>query len=350
MGPREPTGAPRSMTNHHGPVIVVDQPDGDVAHASGLRQAVEDVLACPSCHGRLSLDERPAPCLRCARCGEVFPIIDGIPVLRAAQSLAQADEQQFRDAFAAQYMGWSGPALLDVVAQHHSLPVMRRRVRAFDARFAPNDWIVDVGTGFGWHWRDLDPGAKVVAVDFSLGNLRLARHVLQSTKRQVLLVCADAAALPLQDRAMAGLWSVQAFQHFPDGVLQQVQAELDRVLRPTFFMEITNVNPAVAVRAIYRLVGRRFHRRGARGPMALNCRSEAEWAALWRSFRAGRVQISHGHSELFFHPDLRLRPWPYPLWLEQAIAVHAAPLAALAARQITIRVESAGSASRASGR
>lgn len=276
----------------------------------------------------------------CADTAPAGPLLDGIPVLLKADRLAQAAERRFREAFAVAYCHSSRQELLTVVARHHAMAIMRRQVRAFHARFRPHEWILDLGTGFGWHWQDLEAGAKVLAVDFSLENLRLARRVLGHRQHHVMLVCADAALLPLHPRTIAGLWSVQAFQHFPDTVLNRVREELDRVLQPAFVMEITNVNPAIAVRAIYRLCGKRFHRRGTRGSMELNCRSVSEWTALWRSFRAGGVRIRHSYSELFFHPDLRLRPRRYPLWLERVLARRVSSVAGWIARQLTIRVES----------
>ncbi len=45
--------------------------------------AVLGLLACPACHGELQAE---AERLTCVRCGRIYPVVDGIPVLIAAQS------------------------------------------------------------------------------------------------------------------------------------------------------------------------------------------------------------------------------------------------------------------------
>jgi hypothetical protein len=61
--------------------------------------------------------------------------------------------------------------------------------------------------------------------------------------------------------------------------------------------------------------------------------------AAWRDFRPGRVRISVGPSELFFHPELGLRPRPYPKALERLIAGRLPRLAGWFARQVQVSVE-----------
>ncbi len=49
---------------------------------------VLDLLACPACHGELSLAAavgHEAVRLVCAECNRVYPIVDGIPVLIAGR-------------------------------------------------------------------------------------------------------------------------------------------------------------------------------------------------------------------------------------------------------------------------
>lgn len=307
---------------------------------NALRQAVvEDVLACPQCAGSLELDERLA-CVRCPTCARRYPLTDGIPVfLDRGSSLGQEDERQFRDAVAAPHLGGEADSLMGFVAQHHCVPMMRQRAWEFKAQFAPGEWLLDVGVGWGWHWTGGGRGARVIGLDMSLTGLRLARRLLRQHDDAVALVCADAASLPIRTRSIAGVWSVQAFQHFPREILVRVQAELDRVLRDRFRMAICCANPAWLYRAVYRLCGKRFHRRGKRGPMEVNHFSAEEWAALWQGFRGGAPRIRSGYSELFFHPEFHLRPRRYPVRLEQALVTRARPLAALVARQVDVRIE-----------
>ena len=116
----------------------------------------------------------------------------------------------------------------------------------------------------------------------------------------------------------------------PLGNPRKVQTELDRVLRNKFVMEIYKFES--------RLVAE-----GALSPQRImSGLSAAEWTDVWRMFRPGRVQISHGYSELLFHPDFRLQPRRYPMKREHALDTCAPKLAGLVARQVHVRVETRG--------
>jgi uncharacterized protein YbaR (Trm112 family)/ubiquinone/menaquinone biosynthesis C-methylase UbiE len=296
-----------------------------------------DILACPGCQGRLASD---AGGFRCERCAARYPVEDGIPVFLTGRTAGQEGERAFRDRLASRQVAGSAATLLETVGHHHCMRVMARRAARFAARFTPGQWILDLGIGWGWHWRSR-VGPRVFGVDMSLGNLRLARRLLGPGRDDVALVCADAAALPLRSSAVSGAWSVQVLQHMPAGVLERAIAELDRVMADEGRIEISNLNPGLFQRAAYHLAGRRLHLRGAVGEMELTRRSAAEWRAVWRAFRPGRARVVTGYSELFFHPDLHVRPRPYPAALERALAA-ARPVAGLFARQVDVVVTCGG--------
>jgi len=303
-----------------------------------LRIAAESVLVCPDCKGPLDVEgERSA--VRCSQCRRAYPVQQGIPILLTGRESAQKEELRWRNAVAAPYLHSSRDALFELIGKHHCMPIMRQHAETFRRRFAPQEWILDIGVGLGWHWSADDTGACVLGVDASIGNLLLARRVLGPANHRVALVCADAAALPLRERSMSGVWSVQVFQHFSGTVLSSVLRELDRVLHERFAMEIYNLHPALLLRAVYRLFGRRLHCHGATTYMELNRLAPKGWMQIWRQFRGGSVRTSHGYSELFFHPDLRCRPSPYPAGVETALAVYAPALAGLFARQAQVRIE-----------
>ena len=308
---------------------------------SDLQQVVEEVLACPYCHGPLLL-AREADRIYCSACHAVYRISEGIPIFLQGGSIAQEQEKRFRDVLASKHEKSDAEALWEVVGCHHCIPIMRRHAENFRDQFKPGQWILDLGIGYGWHWVGQDLAAKILGVDMSLGNLKLARTYLDGRDGGVILVCADAAALPIRQGVISGVWSVQAFQHFSQAVLKSAQAELERVLMDEFLVKIYNLNPAWMHRILYRLVGKQMHFRGKTGEMELNCLSAKEWSDVWRKFRDGRVKISHGYSELFFHPSLRLRPRRYPVRLEYALADYVPKLVALFARQAQVRVESRG--------
>jgi hypothetical protein len=307
---------------------------GVSACAPALADAMREVLACPACHGPL---RAVGDAVACGECDVRYPIRDGIPILMRASPLLQERERGFRDRLAARQASATRGQLLDEVARHHCIPVMRRRVAAFAAGFLVTDWIVDIGVGWGWHWEGLAGGPRVLGIDMSLANLRLGRRLLDD---RVALVCADAAALPLRSGALAGAWSVQAFQHFPAEVLRSAQRELDRVLRHDGVLELYNLNPAPLLRAAYRLAGRRLPLQGRVGEMEINRRSAPGWLSAWSGFRPDGRSVATGYSELFFHPELRLNPRPYPERLEAWLSRRAPWLAASVARQVHLRLAS----------
>jgi uncharacterized protein YbaR (Trm112 family)/2-polyprenyl-3-methyl-5-hydroxy-6-metoxy-1,4-benzoquinol methylase len=303
-----------------------------------LARALEETLCCPRCYGPLSSTDGEG--ISCSSCGATYPVHEGIPLLLLSGPGGQEPERRFRDEFAARCLDLDRDRLLEIVAQHHCVPVMLDRARAFRARVPAGAWILDLGVGWGWHWMGAVAGASVLGIDMSLGNLRVARRLLESDDVPVALVCADAAALPIRPGTVSGVWSVQTLQHLPDAAFSRAKQELDRVLSKEGLMEVHNLNAPWSHRLLYRVVGRRLHRSGPRGRMELRRSSVRETRAAWRDFRPGRVRISLGPSELFFHPELGLRPRPYPKALERLIATRLPRPAGWFARQVWVSVES----------
>ncbi len=302
-----------------------------------LETALKGILACPECRGQLALVPT-GKSLRCGGCAAETPLVEGIPVFTRGDPGPQEEEKRFRDAAAKNQLGLPGPDLLETAGRHHCLPVMAAHARSFRKRFSERDWILDIGTGYAWPWREVTEAPWVIGIDFSLGNLLLAKRLLEGSDT-VLLLCADAARLPLAAGTMAGAWSAQAFQHFPDPIFRQAQKELDRVLRKDFLLEFHHLHPALLYRVLCKLRGKPLHRRGRCGPFETNRLSLAEWRSRWSSFRQERSKVSCGYSELFFHPELGMRPHPYPLGLERMLTARVPALAGMIARQGVLRVE-----------
>ena len=302
-----------------------------------LENALQDVLACPACKMRLTL-EGGNTSVSCALCQRIYPIIDDIIVFLGNETLDQEDERRFRDIRASKDMERDVLSLFEVIGKHHCIPVMQRQAEEFRRAMEPQEWLLDIGIGYGWHWSAVSEGTRVIGVDISLGNLKLARRILGDND-SVLLVCADAAMLPIRDKTISSMWSVQAFQHFPQEVFCRVQSELARVLCDEFLMEICNLNPAWLHRMIYYLCGKPFHYQGRLGEVELNRLSAGQLAGVWRPFCKQRSKLSCRYSELFFHPDFHLRTQRYPLWLELFLVAYAPRLAGLFARQVHVRLE-----------
>jgi len=276
-----------------------------------LTRAIETILACPACYGPLGLEMTK---IVCRNCRKEYPIVDGIPVFFTADFSMQEQERAFRDGLPFAEIE-NAETLMQIVGEHHSPEAMRPRIESFISEFARNQWILDIGTGFGWHWKDAPSNASILAVDFSMTNLRAARVVL-GAQENVLLICADATRLPLAPAVISGVWSVQVFQHFSEEVFQKVSQELQRVIQAAYFLEIVDLNPAWFARKLFKRRGIPIHLKGEAENFLLNRRTEKEQRSRWSAFPG---KLTFQYSELFFHAPV-LRPAKYPEFTEALVS------------------------------
>lgn len=235
-------------------------------------------------------------------------------------SESQHGEHQLREAVMKEHEARKVDEILRTVGNHHCLTVMRHRAANFRSEIGAKGHILDLGGGTGWYWRGTR-GAQVVIVDFSLESLRVADRIL-SENDEVVLIHADARALPFCDGTFDGLWSVQVLQHFEDDLLRSVLCEVARVLGPTWCGELHSLHAPLLHRVVYTVCRRVYHRVGSQGEYFLRRISPKEWVRLLNATNVTFTDRPHciGYSELFFHPNFRLIPTNYPLVVEQGIA------------------------------
>lgn len=109
-------------------------------------------------------------------------------------------------------------------------------------RLAPRT-ILDLGAGTGLALDDLQRryrGARVLALDFALGMLRLARR-RGSLLRRPTCLCADAEALPLAEGSIDFIFSNATLQWCND--LERTFGEMRRVLAPGGLLMFTTFGP-----------------------------------------------------------------------------------------------------------
>jgi SAM-dependent methyltransferase len=240
---------------------------------------------------------------------EIARILDGLQlgtdgVYSSALPLVtdQADEIRERLAVAR----GEHPDLLREVGRHHSIPVMESEVRRLLRGVRADGVVVDVGSGWGWHWSGLAgtrPDITVVVVDFVRENLQLAARMLGGlVNHQVFLVHGDATSLPFPSDVFDGYWSVQAFQHIPR--FEQAVVEAHRVLRPAGNFASYSLNRARAIEAVYGLLGKRYHVEGKRPGSFYLARGSAGQAALVS--RVFGAPVVNRYTEILFHPDFKL--------------------------------------------
>tara|TARA_B100000674_G_scaffold498856_1_gene539976 strand:- start:2682 stop:3530 length:849 start_codon:yes stop_codon:yes gene_type:complete len=231
-----------------------------------------------------------------------FPIHEESQIYLAPFSNdSQKSEIAFRDTVATQtYSNY-----LNIIAKHHSIPVMDREVERVLKNLPKHAVILDIGGCWGWHWRSIDqirPDVKIVILDFSLQNLFFASNILKhNLNHQIFLVNGDALSLPFSTSQFDLVWSVQTFQHIPN--YRIAFQEVYRVLRKGsgLFVNYT-LNDAFLVRSIYRLLCKKYVLKGNVGPMYLERSSYSQKQLLASIFRS---DVRSRYSEILFTPELR---------------------------------------------
>jgi len=107
--------------------------------------------------------------------------------------------------------------------------------------------VADIGTGTGRHaLRMARDGARVVAIDFSLGMMARARS--KPGAERVAFVCADCLTLPLLDSSFHRVISGLVVEHI--AALDRYFNELGRICRPDGFIVVTNLHPAMNLQGV----------------------------------------------------------------------------------------------------
>lgn len=193
-----------------------------------LEAAWTEHLACPKCGGPLRVDAPgSAKNLDCTACSARYPVRDDIPSFVDVAESPQAAEIAQRDDEAASYEGlfFAWESFLEVP------PLVR------DLRLRRDDWVLEVGAGTGRVVREyIRQVAGVVAIDFSFESLRHIRRSLAlvpEAQSKLVLVHADATALPIKPASFERTVSVGMLQHLPSEEHRaRAIAGMARALRP----------------------------------------------------------------------------------------------------------------------
>lgn len=171
-------------------------------------------LRCTRCGGRFGLrDPKPdgedivSGELTCRRCGECFPIVQGVPRFVQEPSLSRTRAEI---GTTAARFGYEWNYFRDYDC---------RNFEAFTASL-PRDFFtgkvgLDAGCGAGRHAKAAaERGAEVIAVDISSA-VDVARHTNRGNAR-VHVLQADIHDLPLQPESLDFAYSLGVLQHLPD--------------------------------------------------------------------------------------------------------------------------------------
>jgi SAM-dependent methyltransferase len=214
-----------------------------------VQRSLLDLLVCPRCRARFSLDvyrEADAPIrgerevleggLHCTTCAAAFPIVAGVPRLLAPALLARIRARHPRffaehPTFLADHVASDDPLAdtlesftrqrLDLALPGPELAAQWRRnlQRNLGAALTLDELrgrrVLDVGCGFGRHLRVAsDHGAEVVGIDLS-GGVEVAHRNLAG-RPNCHVIQANVHERPLRDGLFDVVWSFGVLHHMPE--------------------------------------------------------------------------------------------------------------------------------------
>lgn len=302
------------------------------------QEIINNVLCCPVCKGDLKVVA--ADKWECVVCKQDYAVHEQIIALMPPASKEQQNEITLRERIATKCSSLDTKELMNYLSREYCVPVMCKKAREFRKQFDSSQWIVDVGCGWGYCWQGT-VGGKIILMDFSFNNLVIAKKLLEKEKNNILFIQADAACLPIKDKSLSGIWSVQVILHFPDTIMNGFLTEIKRVLKDKFLLEIYNANPAWLYKVICRLLGRNYHVKGKLKDMELfvNRYNARELLFLFNGSLRKGAKVTIGYNELFFHPKLGMKPSKQWYVIIENILNKISFLSRTISRQIHIRID-----------
>ncbi|MFH2202521.1 MAG: methyltransferase domain-containing protein [Elusimicrobiota bacterium] len=174
------------------------------------------VLACPACEGDIayeSLERQPrdgeeieSGMLKCVRCAQEYPIIDGIPRLFPAEEL-DARVRKTRESFGWEWLRYPGsrPEDRDLFLEETQLGADQWRDR----------FVLDAGCGMGRYTKvALSLGAEVLSFDLSDSILRLIPEARKNPRLH--LVQGNLLAPPFKPGRFDTIYSQGVIHHTAD--------------------------------------------------------------------------------------------------------------------------------------
>ncbi len=202
-----------------------------------MRRKLLDILICPSCQGGLNLtalqevEQRiEEGVLQCARCGERYPVVDGIPrFVPNALSLHPGFVKKYPDALGMKASNGREDLFKEVhgsTQERFSYEWMRypgslpedKPVFLDETQIPPDEWrgkrIMDAGCGMGRYSRVAhELGADVVAIDLGTALIRLKDLADQSDRMHI--VQGNLMSPPIKKESFDIVYSLGVIHHTP---------------------------------------------------------------------------------------------------------------------------------------
>lgn len=184
--------------------------------------ALLELLACPSCHGRLT--NEPSR-LRCTQCGRTFALEQGVPNLHYSES--SPDEPSALGRLHYPILG--NPRVYEFhQAYGGGRPIAAKVKRQLEK--VGDATLLDIGAGTGMVGGLIPPETRYIWFD----NDTLKLRGLLSKGMDCYAVLGDAARLPFDTDTADWTVMVEVSHHLQDGTLQASLKEAARVTRERF--------------------------------------------------------------------------------------------------------------------
>jgi ubiquinone/menaquinone biosynthesis C-methylase UbiE/uncharacterized protein YbaR (Trm112 family) len=195
------------------------------------RRTALDVLACPDCHGSLTLVAlSEGSGLHCPPCQKVYPVVDGI-----AQFIAQQQLTGLNKRFAQMYdwFSWGYRAFSKIAFAYIGMTEENARREITDRLEPHGGRILEVSIGPGVNLPYLvgrpDVG-EIYGLDISPGQLNRCRDFSAQKGWGIQLQLGNAEQLPYQDNAFDGVFHIGGINFFNNKA--KAIEEMIRVAKP----------------------------------------------------------------------------------------------------------------------
>jgi len=195
---------------------------------------------------------------------------------------------------------------LDDISKYYSVDVMDSQIDLVLDSLPINSWVLDIGGGWGWHWRYIAnrrPDVSVIMMDFVKENLLHAKNVLgDNVGDRIHLLQASATKIPIHKSKIDLVWSVQCFQHIPNIV--DALREVERLLCFGGEFRMYDFNYRVIEKYMYMLMKKKYQREEQKDNFFIRRSDDLLENTVSKIF--GSPARSE-YTEILFQPNFKLR-------------------------------------------
>lgn len=203
-----------------------------------------DPVHCVACSGDLTPSGET---LVCDRCAQVYPIRDGVLVVKDQHAADNAIARDFYNSpLWPKFRFWEWFFFLCNGGERKSRNVILKHLPK-----EPGLKLLDVAIGDGVYVKWLPEDWSIVGIDVS--TFQLSNNLKRNEGRDLRLILGEAEQLPFRDESFDSVLSIGGFNHFhdPEGALR----EMVRVVKPGSTIVISDEIPNFTDRLMFHKIG-----------------------------------------------------------------------------------------------